>query len=142
MVRSTTPHPRRSSQGVDSRRLALLLAVLDRRVGLEMGGLDVYATAVGGAQVTEPGADLPLALAVISSLTGRRLSSDLVACGEVGLGGELRQVAHLERRLFEAKKLGFTRAILPGSGPDGPNGMEIIRVRSLVEAAEVSGLIT
>jgi DNA repair protein RadA/Sms len=141
VVRATTPHPRRSSQGVDPRRLSLLLAVLERRVGLELGALDVYVTAVGGVQVTEPGADLPLALAVTSALTGRRLGSDTVACGEVGLGGEVRQVAHLERRLLEAQRLGFTRAVLPESGPDGPPGIEVIRVRTLAEAVAATGLL-
>jgi|TARA_B100000959_G_scaffold263827_1_gene303614 DNA repair protein RadA/Sms len=141
VVRATTHHPRRSSQGVDPRRLSLLLAVLERRVGLELGALDVYVTAVGGVQVTEPGADLPLALAVTSALTGRHLGSDTVACGEVGLGGEVRQVAHLERRLQEAQRLGFTRAVLPESGPEGPPGMEVVRVRTLAEAVEATGLL-
>jgi DNA repair protein RadA/Sms len=141
VVRSTTPNPRRSSQGVDPRRLSLLLAVLERRVGLELGALDVYVTAVGGVQVTEPGADLPLALAVTSALTGRRLGSETVACGEVGLGGEVRQVAHLERRLVEAQRLGFTRAVLPESGPPGPPNMEVVRVRTLADAVEAVGLL-
>jgi DNA repair protein RadA/Sms len=141
VVRSTTPNPRRSSQGVDPRRLSLLLAVLERRVGLELGALDVYVTAVGGVQVTEPGADLPLALAVTSALTGRRLGSETVACGEVGLGGEVRQVAHLERRLVEAQRLGFIRAVLPESGPPGPPNMEVVRVRTLADAVEAVGLL-
>ncbi|MBQ90817.1 MAG: DNA repair protein RadA [Acidimicrobiaceae bacterium] len=141
VVRATTPHPRRSSQGVDPRRLALLLAVLDRRAGLELGALDVYVTAVGGVQVTEPGADLPLALAVASALTGRRLGADSVACGEIGLGGEVRQVAHLERRLQEAHRLGFRRAVLPQSAPAGPDGLEVVRVRTLAEAVAATGLL-
>lgn len=141
LVRATTPHPRRSSQGVDSRRLALLLAVLERRACLDLGQLDVYVTAVGGVQVTEPGADLPLALAVASAVTNRRLGADVVACGEVGLGGEVRQVAGLERRLNEAHRLGFRRAILPGSAPEPPEGMSAMRVRTLAEAVAVAGLL-
>jgi len=96
---------------------------------------------VGGVQVNEPGADLPLALAVTSALTGRRLGSETVACGEVGLGGEVRQVAHLERRLVEAQRLGFIRAVLPESGPPGPPNMEVVRVRTLADAVEAVGLL-
>ncbi len=131
---ATTPHPRRSSQGIDPRRLALLLAVLERRVGLDLARLDVFTTAVGGVQVTEPGADLPLALAVVSAAADEGLGSDVVACGEVGLGGEVRQVAGMERRLSEARRLGFRRAILPESAPEPPPGLEAVRVRTLAEA--------
>ncbi|MDP6481059.1 MAG: DNA repair protein RadA [Acidimicrobiales bacterium] len=140
VARSTTPHPRRSSQGVDQRRLALLLAVLERRVGLDLSGVDVYATAVGGVQVTEPGSDLPLALAVVSAATNRCLVAQVVACGEVGLGGEVRQVAGLERRLHEAHRLGFNRAILPASAPEPPAGMTAVRVDTLADAVVAAGL--
>ena len=91
----------------------MLLAVLERRCGFPTGSSDVYALAVGGARVTDPGADLPLALAVTSSLTGEPLGDDVVAVGEIGLGGELRHVSHLDRRLHEAARMGFRRAIVP-----------------------------
>ena len=126
--------PRRSAQGLDSGRLSLLIAVLDRRVGLSLAGADVFASAVGGAKVVEPGADLALGLALASALTGTALPPDLVACGEVGLGGEIRQVAQTARRLSEAARLGFKTAVVPSSAPDPPAGMEAIRVRSLAEA--------
>lgn len=141
VVRSSTPHPRRSPQGLDGRRLALLLAVLERRAGIDLGALDVYATVVGGAQVTEPAADLPLALAVVSAVVGRPLGSDTVALGEVGLGGELRQVTSTGGRLMEAARLGFRRAVVPASTPDRPAGIELVRAATLLEAVTTVGLL-
>jgi DNA repair protein RadA/Sms len=133
---STLPSPRRSAQGIDSGRLALLLAVLQQRVGVATGQVDVYALAVGGVKIVEPGADLALGLAVVSSLTGTPVPADIVACGEVGLGGELRQVAHTPRRLAEAARLGFKRAVLPFSAPAPPPGIVAIRVGTLIDAVE------
>ncbi|MCU1372263.1 MAG: repair protein RadA [Ilumatobacteraceae bacterium] len=133
---STLPSPRRSAQGIDNGRLALLLAVLQQRVGVQTGQVDVYALAVGGVKIVEPGADLALGLAVVSSLTGKPVPADVVACGEVGLGGELRQVAHTPRRLAEAARLGFKRAVLPFSAPAPPPGIVAIRVGTLIDAVE------
>ncbi|MGN6692963.1 MAG: DNA repair protein RadA [Aquihabitans sp.] len=133
---STLPSPRRSAQGIDNGRLALLLAVLQQRVGVQTGQVDVYALAVGGVKIVEPGADLALGLAVVSSLTGTPVPADIVACGEVGLGGELRQVAHTPRRLQEAARLGFKRAVLPFSAPAPPPGIVGIRVGTLIDAVE------
>lgn len=126
--------PRRSAQGVDPGRLALLLAVLDRRAGVGVADAEVYALAVGGVRVTEPGADLALALAVASAALDRPLPADLVAVGEVGLGGELRQAARTERRLIEAARLGFGLAVVPTSAPAPPPGLTLLRAGSLVEA--------
>jgi DNA repair protein RadA/Sms len=131
------PMPRRSAQGLDPKRLALLLAVLERRVQMSLAGEDVFASVAGGVRATEPAADLALGLALASAVTSRPLPSDLVACGEVGLGGEVRQVAQLPRRLAEAARLGFRRAVVPASGPGGPPGMETIRVTTLAEAVEL-----
>ncbi|MDE0927924.1 MAG: DNA repair protein RadA [Acidimicrobiales bacterium] len=138
VVPSTTPHPRRSSQGIDARRLALLLAVLERWAGLPLGAVDVFVGAVGGVAVTEPGADLPLALAVASAATGRPLNPDTVACGEVGLGGEIRQVSRSEQRLAEAHRLGFRTAVIPLSAPEPPEGMRTIRVATVAEAVKAA----
>jgi DNA repair protein RadA/Sms len=85
-------------------------------------------------RVLEPGADLAMALAVASSANGRPLASDLVTCGEIGLGGELRQVHRTERRLAEASRLGFARAVVPRSAPDAPATMRLSRVGSIAEA--------
>lgn len=126
--------PRRSAQGLDNGRVSLLIAVLDRRVGLSLAGADVFVSAVGGAKVSEPAADLAVSLALASALTGTALPPDVVACGEVGLGGEVRQVAQTARRLAEAGRLGFRSAVVPASAPDVPPGMQAIKVRSLAEA--------
>jgi DNA repair protein RadA/Sms len=111
--------------------------VLEQRVGLALTGADVYASVTGGVRVTEPAADLALGLALASAMSGRALPPDLVVCGEVGLGGEVRQVAQLPRRLAEAARLGFRRAVVPASGPPGPAGMEVVRVATLAEAVEL-----
>jgi DNA repair protein RadA/Sms len=141
VANSPLASPRRSAQGIDSGRLSLLLAVLEQRVGVPTGSVDVYALAVGGVKVTEPGVDLALGLAVVSSLAGRPLPGDLVACGEVGLGGELRQVAHTPRRLAEAARLGFKTAVVPFSAPEPPPGIETMRVGTLTDAVDRLGLL-
>ncbi len=139
---SSLAEPRRSSTGLDRGRVALLLAVLVKRAGIDLGKLDVYALAAGGVKVAEPGADLALALAITSAATGRAVPADVVACGEVGLGGEIRQVASTERRLAEAARLGFGRAVVPVSAADPPEGVAAIRVRSLMEAIAALGLLS
>ena len=132
------PVPRRSAQGLDSGRLALLLAVLHRRAHLSTDKSDVYASAVGGVRVTEPAADLALALALASAIVNRPFPADVVACGEVGLAGEVRQVGHAARRLAEAGRLGFTRAVVPASAAatdvTAGSGVELVRVATLGEA--------
>ena len=138
---SSLAMPRRSAQGLDQGRLSLLLAVLERRVGLTFSGVDVFVSAVGGVRINEPGADLAVALALASSMTGTSLPAQLVACGEVGLGGELRQVAHTGRRLAEAARLGFDEAIVPVSAPDAPPGIRTHRVTSLADAIDVAQLV-
>src|SRR4051794_4591642 len=132
--------PRRSSHGIDGTRLSLLLAVLEQHCGVQVSSADVYASAVGGVRLVEPGADLAVALALASSVRNQPLGDGLVACGEVGLGGELRQVAHTSRRLVEAARLGFRQALVPISAPDGPPGLELVRASTLAEAIRVAGL--
>jgi DNA repair protein RadA/Sms len=140
LVSGVAGSPRRTTRGLDSGRLQLLLAVLDRRVGISLVGTDVYASAVGGIRVTEPGADLGLLLAVASAATDTALSPQLVACGEVGLGGEVRKVAQIDRRLAEAARLGFTWAVVPSSVDAGPPGLRLLPVADVGHAAAVSGL--
>lgn len=132
--------PRRSAQGIDSGRLALLLAVLERRARLPLGTVEVFTSAVGGVRLTEPGADLPLCLAIVSALTDHPLPPGLVAFGEVGLAGEVRQVAHAERRLAEAARMGFTRALVPLNSPAVECGITLVRVGSVTEACAAAGL--
>ena len=132
--------PRRSAQGLDAGRLALLLAVLERRAAVALGTHEVFASAVGGVRLTEPGADLALCLALVSALVDRPLPADLVVFGEVGLAGELRQVAHAPRRLAEAARMGFTRAIVPASSANGVEGISLTRVATVNEALLAVGL--
>jgi len=110
-----TPYgsPQRVSTGFDPRRLALLLAVLERRAGLRFGQLDVFLNVVGGLRIVETGADAAVVAALASSVVDRPLSDDAVFVGEVGLGGELRPVGQMERRLGEAARLGYARAFVP-----------------------------
>ena len=128
---SAATGPRRQAQGIDAGRLAMLLAVLDTRAGLGLARSDVFVSVVGGVRVPEPAADLAVLLAVASAATRRQIAADLVVFGEVGLGGEVRQVPHASRRLAEAARLGFRRGLVPGSCPDGPAGMELVRVGEL-----------
>jgi DNA repair protein RadA/Sms len=142
VAKSPATVPRRSAEGLDAGRLALLAAVLQERAGVPLLDRDVYALAAGGVRVVEPAVDLALALAVASAQSGVALPADAVACGEVGLGGELRRPAQLDRRLSEADRLGFRRAIIPTSAPDPPGGMTAIRAATLAEAVTILGLAT
>ena len=133
--------PRRSVQGIDANRLAMLLAVLERRARMPTAQHEVYASVVGGVKLTEPGVDLALCLAIVSAMMNRPLAADLVVCGEIGLAGELRQVSQTQRRLSEAARLGFAHAIVPASAPAAPAGIKVSRVSTLPEALRAAGLI-
>ncbi len=131
------PSPRRTASGVDPNRLALLIAVLGRRAGIGLGAHDVYANLAGGLSVSEPGLDLPLALALASSLRDRPIVPGTVAIGEVGLLGELRTVGGVDRRLGEAARLGFTRAVVPRSRARDsarPPAIDVVEVGTLADA--------
>ena len=134
--------PARKASGIDPNRLGLLVAVLARRAGIALGSHDVYANLAGGLSVGEPGLDLPLALALASSLRDLPLAAKSVAIGEVGLLGELRSVAGLERRLREAARLGFESAIVPrpsrGAAQVEVPGLRIVEVATLREAVEAA----
>jgi DNA repair protein RadA/Sms len=128
--------PRRTAIGVDPNRLALLVAVLGRRAGVSLAAHDVYANLAGGITIADPGLDLPLAIALASTLRDRAVRPGTVAFGEVGLLGELRAVAGAERRLREAARLGFTRAVLPGSAAAATRvaGLEVMPAATIREA--------
>ncbi len=135
--------PRRTANGVDFGRLLMLTAVLTRRVGLKLGNQDIIANVTGGLKVGEPAADLGIALAIASSFRDMGVDPRLVAVGEVGLSGELRAVAQLERRVSEAGRLGFKRCLVPKVGArisSAPKDIEIIPVSTLREAVGV-GLV-
>ncbi len=131
------PSPRRTSNGVDYNRVYLILAVLEKRLGLKFYQNNVYLNVVGGLSISEPAADLAIAAAMISSLTDRIVPDDLLVIGELGLAGEIRAVSNLEQRVREAARLGFTRAIVPYRNtekrPLKVEGMRIIPVRGVYE---------
>jgi len=135
---SYAPSPRRLSVGLEHNRLALLLAVLHRHGGIATSDQEVYINAVGGMRISEPAADLPVLLAIVSSLKNRPLPAGLIAFGEVGLAGEVRPVQRGQDRLREAAKLGFSRAILPKANVAKPAvpGITAIGVERLDEALE------
>ncbi|MEZ5350839.1 MAG: DNA repair protein RadA [Microthrixaceae bacterium] len=138
---SALAQPRRSAQGLDGGRLNLLLAVLSRRAQITTAGLDVYAMAVGGVKVSEPGVDLALCAAIASAVNNRAAAEGLVLFGEVGLGGELRRVARMGQRLGEAARHGFRTAVVPASAPRSHPDIEVIGVPSLDHALDVAGVI-
>ena len=138
-VKSDIP-TRRSAQGLDPGRLAMLLAVLGQRAKCPVARHDVYASVVGGVKVTETGTDLGLCLAVVSALANEPLPPHVVAFGEVGLGGEIRQVAHTSRRLAEAARLGFTRAIVPAKAPNVDATIKVERVSTVLDAMRALGI--
>ncbi len=111
VVKSSTPQPRRVTNGVDSARVAMLLAVLERRAGLRVGDSDVYVSTVGGVRLTEPAADLAIALAIASAVQDKPIAHNLVAFGEISLAGEVRKVSNSKVRASEAQRLGFIRSV-------------------------------
>ena len=131
-------NPRRVCVGLEANRLAMLLAVLHRHGGIQVGDQDVFANVVGGVKVAETAADLALVLAIVSSFRDRPLGRDLVVFGEIGLSGEIRPVPQGQERLYEAVKHGFKRAIIPKANKPRqlPDGVEVIAVSTLVEALE------
>jgi DNA repair protein RadA/Sms len=134
VVPSSLPQPRRSVQGLDSGRVSLLLAVLQQRAGVALCKHDVYAATVGGARLVEPAADLAVCLAIVSAALDQPFAGDVAVCGEVGLGGELRQVGRLDRRLAEASRIGVGAAVVPESSPPVDAELRVHRVGTLAEA--------
>jgi len=135
--------PRRTANGIDFNRLLLITAVLSKRVGLRLSDQDIFVNVIGGMKISEPASDLAIAAAITSSVRNKPVAADLVLIGEVGLSGELRSVSQLARRLSEAQKLGFKRAVVPRSTLRGmsdslPEGLELLPVRSLIQAIEVA----
>ena len=134
--------PERKVSGLDRNRVAMLLAVLEKRTELVLAGHDVFVNAVSGVRLVEPAADLPAAIAIASSFTDRPVAPDLVACGEVGLAGEVRGVSQVEARLREAAKLGWKRAIVPRDNARAlrrrTKGLDVVFVATLAEALDAA----
>jgi DNA repair protein RadA/Sms len=131
-------NPRRTTSGLDSGRVAMVLAVLQRRCQVNVGAADVYASTVGGVRLTEPATDLAVALALAGGAQNSALATGLIAIGEVGLAGEIRRVTALTRRLAEAARLGFTHALIPPDPGRVPPGIETIEVADLGQALRVA----
>ncbi|MDQ1682478.1 MAG: hypothetical protein QOH99_1019 [Frankiaceae bacterium] len=128
------PTPRRATSGLDSSRVAMVLAVLERRAQLKVSDKEVYASTVGGVRLAEPATDLALALAIASSITDRPLPDRMIVLGEVGLAGEIRRVSGVSRRLAEAARQGYTRALVPPGSGAAPAGMRVTEVADIREA--------
>jgi len=129
--------PRRTADGFDFNRAALLLAVAEKRCGMKLSAFDAYINVIGGLRLDEPAADLPVVLAIVSSYRDITIPSDLVAIGEVGLTGEIRSVSNMSQRLGEVARLGFKTCIIPRNGSEKveiPDGLTVYRVRNLQEA--------
>ncbi|MTD58748.1 DNA repair protein RadA [Amycolatopsis pithecellobii] len=136
--KSSLPQPRRAVSGLDSARVGMVLAVLEKRGGVRFGDQDVYAATVGGMKVTEPAVDLAVVLAIASSVREDALSPRLVSLGEVGLAGEIRRVTGVGRRLAEAARLGFTHAIVPPDPGKLPDGIRVLEVGSVADAVNAA----
>ncbi len=141
VTQTTFNVPRRTTDGFDFNRAVLLLAVLEKRGGMNLASCDAYVNVIGGLRLDEPAADLPVVLAVASSFRDRPVEDCVAAVGEVGLTGEIRAVTNLPQRLQEIARMGFTRCILPRQGTEAlraPEGLELLRVRNLREAIEIA----
>lgn len=131
--------PQRNTTGFDYRRLSLLLAVLEKRVGLHLGTQDVFVNIAGGVKIDEPAVDLGIAASIASSLRDIPVDSSTVAVGEIGLGGEIRTIGHVDKRIQEAAKLGFKRIVIPHNnlkGVKGQDGIDIVGVQSVNEGIQ------
>ena len=133
---TTFPSPRRTSNGIDYNRTYLILAVLEKRLGLKFSANDVYLNVIGGMRIDEPACDLAIALALISSLTDRPIPAELIAIGELGLSGEIRGVANIESRVREAARLGFTLAVVPQNNLQDckeVEGIEVVAAKNVYD---------
>ena len=138
--RSNFGYPQRVSTGFDARRMAILIAVLEKRSGLQLGGEDIFLNVAGGLRVDEPAVDLGVAMAMASSFRNKQMPGDTVVIGEVGLGGEVRAVGQIERRMAEARKLGFARCVAAKANLSGariPDGLSLIGVQDVDAAQDV-----
>lgn len=133
--------PRRTSDGFDYNRAVLLMAVAEKKANLKLSAFDAYINVIGGLNLNEPAADLPVILAIASSYRDRPIHNALTAIGEVGLTGEIRSVSHLNQRIAEISRLGFKYCIIPKNSPeklDIPADLTVYRVKNLMEAIEIA----
>ena len=141
VTKTTFNVPRRAADGFDFNRAVLLMAVAEKRANMKLNVFDAYINVIGGLRLDEPGADLPVVLAVASSYRDQVIADDLVAIGEVGLTGEIRSVSNMNQRLAEVARLGFKKCIIPKNGAEKleiPADLTVYRVRNLREAIETA----
>jgi DNA repair protein RadA/Sms len=137
--KNQTSMVRRIANGIDVNRLHMILAVLEKRLNRSFAQMDVFVSVAGGIRITEPAADLGLALSIVSNESNRPMPDGLIVIGELGLSGEVRRVGHLERRLQEAARHGLTRALIPAGAKTGrPSGLDVVEVRTLAEAVSAA----
>jgi DNA repair protein RadA/Sms len=136
--KTQAPQPRRVAAGIDARRLALLIGVLRQRANIDLSKHDVFLAAAGGVTLREPGVDLAACIALCSVAGDRPVSKEMICVGEIGLAGEVRRVPGVERRLAEAARLGFTRAIVPRCDTRAPRGMDVFVARDLQAALQAA----
>jgi DNA repair protein RadA/Sms len=138
VTRTASERPRRTTSGLDSSRVAMVLAVLQQHCGIRLHAHDVFVSTVGGARLSEPASDLAVAVALASATNGAPAPAGVAAIGEIGLAGELRRVRDLPQRVAEAARLGFRTALVPGGrgdrGPRAVEGMELVEVRDVASA--------
>lgn len=130
-------YPQRVSNGFDQRRLSILLAVLEKRANVRVSATNVFVNIAGGIRITEPAADLAVCVAIASSLTEKVIDNQAIILGEVGLGGEIRSVGHIDKRIQEAEKLGFKTAVIPSRNEKGLNKFKNISVRAFENLNQV-----
>lgn len=141
VAKTTLNVPRRASDGFEFNRAVLMLAVMEKRAGMKMSLFDAYINVIGGLRLDEPGADLPIVLALASSYRDQCIPDDMVAIGEVGMTGEIRSVSHMNQRMAEIARLGFKKCMIPRGGSeklDIPEGLTVYRVRNIREAIETA----
>ena len=139
--RSSFGYPQRVATGIDAKRLSIIIAVLEKRCGHDLSGEDIFVNVVGGIRLDDPSVDMGVGLAIVSSFRNRPIDAQTVAIGEVGLGGEIRPVNQIDRRVTEARSLGFERCLLARSNLKGwkrPEGMEVVGVGGLEAAEELA----
>jgi DNA repair protein RadA/Sms len=141
--KSTLSTPRRTATGIDYYRMSIIIAVLEKRLGYFFGGLDVYINIVGGLKLDDTAADLTVAMALYSSVTDKVVDEKTIALGEIGLGGELRNITHAEQRIQEAERMGFEKVIIPYYAAKKINtakyGIKVIGARSIKDAFKELG---
>lgn len=140
VTKSVLPTPRRTSSGIDYNKMCLIIAVLEKRLGLRFSASDTFLNVIGGLRLDEPAVDMAVALAMMSSITDRVIPDDLIAIGEIGLAGECRGVSNLEIRLKEASRLGFTKAVIPYKSYENKKfdcNIELIPIKGIFEAVKV-----